>query len=725
MTTSSQPKQFQLPPLRNGITFAFNDYDKEGKPHWVIHDSGRNKFFMIGWMEYEIISRWYLRDPLAILESIKAETTLHVELSDIENFYKFLMQHYLLVLTGYQIQQQAKEQKLFKDDNILSWLITYYLYFRIPLCHPDSFLSSTKKIADFLFSKKLGILMVILAIIAIYQLNARWDEFTHTFSTIFTWQGLFFYLIAFLFCKLCHELGHAYMCKRYGIPVPTLGVAFLVFWPVLYTDTTLSWSLNNAKRMRIALAGMWMETYVTILAALVWCNIDNATLRSICYLIITVNWLASLTINVSPFMRFDGYYVLADYLKMPNLQPRAFALARWQIRRWLFGWDDPPPERYGKRMHNFLIVFAITTWLYRLMLYLGIAFLVYHFFIKIVGIILFGIEIFYFILGPILNEVKVWLYYKEKFVLNKHLVLTLLATFIAFMILFLPIHETIRLPATLSYQHQFLFAPHEGVLATSLPKIGTLVKAHQAIAKINSPDLDQELIRLQLEYQKTLAELRRSAINMAQADQKSVLYSDINRQVSEYRKLTSVQKKMILTIDFDGQVIEVDPELRPGSFVKKNEWLIDVINPNKVQIEAFVSQIDINRLKKGLLGYFYPYDLSQPAISVKVVSIEALNAKELGCHFSKDISSSHKDTQPVETPCYNSNVLGGDIATYVTDQGEYIPTESVYRVLLVATERTKPSYIQRGSVILTTQPSSFAHRFFYRVKSFWIEQSSF
>lgn len=722
---SSGTPNVKLPPLRKGITFAFNDYDTEGKPQWMIHDAGRNKFFMIGWLEYEILSRWDMVDPLVIIESINTETTLHVELSDIEAFLKFLISHYLIVQSGYQIQQQAKDQHLFKTDNVFHWLITYYLYFRIPLCHPDRFLTKTKEIANIVFSKTTAIVMVFLAIVALYQLNLRWDEFTHTFSSIFSLQGLFFYLIAFSFCKLCHELGHAYMCKRYGIPVPSLGVAFLVFWPVLYTDTTLSWSLNNNQRMRIALAGMWVETYVTILAALAWCNFDNQTLRSICYLIITVNWMASLLINVSPFMRFDGYYVLADYLRMPNLQPRAFALTRWQIRRWLFGWDDPPPEVYTRKLHHFLIVYSILTWIYRLTLYFGIAALVYHFVVKIIGIILFVIEVFYFILSPFLNELKVWLYYKDKFIINTRLVITLISTAILALIFFLPINESIHLPATLSYQHQFLFAPTEGVLETSLPAVGTAVKANQPIIKITSPDLNNEIIQLQLEYQKTLNELRRSALNTEQFPDKSVLYSDINKQIAQYQKLISVQNKMTLSARFDGMVIEVANEFQPGTYVRKNEWLGDIVNPNIVQIEAFVSQIDINRLKIGQEGYFYPSDLTAPAVPVRVQTIEALNAGELGCHFSKELSTAKQTNLAVETPCYNSNELGGDIATYVTDKGEFIPTESVYRVILAATEPTKIDYIERGTVILKTKPSSFAHRFIYRIKSLWIEQSSF
>ena len=51
-------------------------------------------------------------------------------------------------------------------------------------------------------------------------------------------------------------------------------------------------------------------------------------------------------------MRFDGYYVFADYLKIENLQPRAFALAKWKLRKWLFGFNLKAPEQMNIGKQN-------------------------------------------------------------------------------------------------------------------------------------------------------------------------------------------------------------------------------------------------------------------------------------------------------------------------------------------------------------------------------------
>jgi putative peptide zinc metalloprotease protein len=725
MNGPPEKKPLKLPGLRKGITFAFGDYDRDGKPQWLIHDGARNKFFIIGWAEYELLERWYMVDPDAIVEDVNEKTTLHVDVSDIENLLKFLAHNYLIKQSGYQIYQRAKDQQLFKKDNWYHWLINYYLFFRIPLLHPDKLLDRTKAVGNFIFDRYTAMVMTFLGLLALFQLSTQWDRFTHTFPTIFSLDGLFFYFIAYSICKFCHELGHAYMCKRYGIKVPTLGVAFLVFWPVLYTDTTYSWVLNSRQRMRIALAGMWVETYVTIFAALMWCNFDNITVQAICYVTITVNWMASVLINISPFMRFDGYYVLADFLKMPNMQLRAFALTRWQIRRWLYDWPEAPPEKFTPRMHKFLVAYSLITWIYRLSVYFGIALLVYHFTIKIVGIMLFAVEIFYFILAPFVHEAKFLYEWRSKLEMNHRTKVTITVFSILFLILFLPINASMKLPGTMSYFHKFLVTPEEGILQTALPPKGSLVKANMTIATITSPDLNHELTKILLEYKLKVSQARRAAIDPKEEQQLGVILSDINKEQAKYQKLMVIYNKFNLSVPFDGTIAEVQHELAPGTVLMKDQWLADVVNPNIVEGEAFISQFDFNNIKVGMRGHFYPHDLSEPIIPVRIISVEVLNSNRLNCRYAGEITQNKGESVMVETPCYNSTLLGGEIPTLQTDEGDFIPVNSVFRVLFIAQKPTKLYRVERGTLVVKTPATSYVSRFAYKLKTIIVQQSGF
>ena len=159
-----------------------------------------------------------------------------------------------------------------------------------------------------------------------------------------------------------------------------MGVALLVLFPVLYTDNTDAWRLTDQrKKLQIVLAGLMVEFHIALLALFSWTVVEDGPLRSAAFFLATGSLVGSLLVNLSPFMRFDGYYALADFLGMQNLQPRAFELARWQVRQWLFGLPENPPEPFPATKHYFLVFYSFATWIYRFFLFLGIALLVYFF----------------------------------------------------------------------------------------------------------------------------------------------------------------------------------------------------------------------------------------------------------------------------------------------------------------------------------------------------------
>ena len=221
-----------------------------------------------------------------------------------------------------------------------------------------------------------------------WGVSRSWDAFTATLVDMLSWEGLAAYGLTLAAVKTLHEFGHGVTAKRYGCRVPTMGVAFLVLWPVAYTDTNEVWKLTRRdQRLKVAAAGIATELTIAVWAMLAWVWLPDGPLRAMAFLLATTTWVSTVLINASPFMRFDGYFLLSDFLQMPNLHARAFALARWDLRERLFALGEPAPEHFPAARRG-LILFAWATWIYRLVLFLGIAALVYHFFIKALGIFL-------------------------------------------------------------------------------------------------------------------------------------------------------------------------------------------------------------------------------------------------------------------------------------------------------------------------------------------------
>ena len=123
------------------------------------------------------------------------------------------------------------------------------------------------------------------------------------------------------------------------------------------------------------------------------------------FLLATTTWVSTVLINASPFMRFDGYFLLSDFLQMPNLHARAFALALGPARTAVRAGRAGAGTLSATAAR--LILFAWATWIYRLVLFLGIAALVYHFFIKALGIFLFLVEIVVHRPSPVVRDRRV------------------------------------------------------------------------------------------------------------------------------------------------------------------------------------------------------------------------------------------------------------------------------------------------------------------------------
>jgi putative peptide zinc metalloprotease protein len=461
--------------------------DRDGAPAWVIQDPVSNRFFRIGWMEFEVLSRWRLSDPARIAEEISSQSTLQVTAEQVQKIADFFRQQQLVHVRDAGgvafLNQLAERAKISR----WKWLLHNYLFIRIPLVRPQRFLQWLAPWCELFFTRGFLVASVCAALLGFVLALRQWDVFVTTFTDFFSPAGLAGYLVALFAAKTLHELGHAITATRLGVRVAHMGVAFLVLWPMLYTDTGESWRLSDRRdRFRIAAAGMATEFALASFATLAWSLTTDGPLRSALFFLATTSWVITVGINASPFMRFDGYFLLSDALDMPNLHARSFAMARASLRRRVFGWNEPDPEVFEPRMRRFLVVFAWLTWLYRLIIFVGIAIAVYLFFFKVLGIFLFAVEIAWFIVRPLWMEAKVWIERRSETGAARSAVLLLIVVGVLGS-LALPWQGTVKAEAWLhAAQSQTLYSPFAAqVLRISdngqIPK-GTV------LAELNSPD---------------------------------------------------------------------------------------------------------------------------------------------------------------------------------------------------------------------------------------------
>ena len=314
-----------LPKLRQNLSLLTAPPDEDGEPRWQIFDPLSNKFYYISRTAFYIFREWRYASHDDELLSRLAQKGIDVEEKEFDYFLRFLeSNHFLEARTEKDLMRLRTEVSQHKK-HFLSWLLHNYLFIKIPLFRPDLFLNRFYPLAKYLFKWRVDRIALVLGVLGLVMVLRQWETFTHTFQDLFNLSAIVYYILALMLVKTAHELGHALVAKRYGCRVSSMGVAFLLMTPILYTDTTDAWRLRSRfQRLSIVTAGVKVEIYIACVATFLWGIVPDGGLRGVLFFVATTSWISSLLINISPFMRFDGYYALSDFLGMENLQPRSF-----------------------------------------------------------------------------------------------------------------------------------------------------------------------------------------------------------------------------------------------------------------------------------------------------------------------------------------------------------------------------------------------------------------
>jgi putative peptide zinc metalloprotease protein len=346
---------------------------------------------------------------------------------------------------------------------------------------------------------------------------------------------------------------------------------------------------------------------------------------------------------------------------------------------------------------------------YRLVLFLGIAVLVYHFFIKLVGIFLFLVEIVWFVAKPLWSEISVWRqrwpHIREKARGRK----TALSVAGLLMLVLMPWPGRISASAVLKPQESWpVFAP-AGAFVQALPfKQGDAVKAGQALAVLYVPDLAtrQRALQARLEQERWQAEA--SAFNEDMRKRWMVAEQSFYTTQAELQGVQTEQKQFSPLAPYDGQFVTADPDLVPGQWVGKKEMLGTLIKRDGAwRVETWLDEDAIATVQVGQTAMFYP-------------------DSGVGGVFKLKVSSIDQDASSVLTRRELASVLGGHILTREKNN-VFVPERAVYRVALDVPEVPADLQLQswRGQLVVHAQWSSPAARYVRQLVSVLVREFGF
>jgi putative peptide zinc metalloprotease protein len=684
----------------------------------VIFDALRQRYFRLDETAAQLLAIWPQSvDASGLIALANRKFASNITLGQIDTLKTFLLQSQLAVTRKDEDWHRLAQAARSTRQGWLGWAAHNYLFLKVPLLRPQRMLKWLVPYLSFVFSKAFAVLIAALGAIGLYLVSRQWSEFLGTFSHMMTLNGAIGFAIALAVVKSLHELGHAIVAVRYGCRVPAMGVCFMILVPMLYTDVSDAWRLEDRrKRLAIDCAGLVVETAIACLATFAWAFLPDGVERSIAFALATTSWFLTLALNLNPFMRFDGYYILSDWCGIENLQTRAFDLGRWQLREVLFGLGRSPPERFAPRVQRWLILYAWATWLYRLLLFVGIALLVYGIGFKLLGIVLFLIEIVYFVVGPAWAEITEW--WKMRSAIQAARRGAKLALLLAVILagLFIPLSSVVTAPAVLEDRElAMVFPPRAARLVGTTARQGETVEIGAPLATLESPELERDLRLTALRIKLATLRLARTAGDRQERSETIVLEQSLAALKSRLAGLTKEKQELRLVAPLAGKLAEVPPDFHEGRWLQRTEQVALIAGGRSCWVQGYVSEDDIARIERGSDARFVPDVVMSSRRELKVETIApfgspALLLTELASPYGGAIPA-RQISRPGESrelvPVVGQFLIGGRL----TGADASAPCGLAQTV--------------RGTLLIDGRAESFAARFWRRFLKVLVRESGF
>lgn len=698
----------RLPALRCDLQLSAAATALDGSPQWTLADPLRGRYFKLGSAALRLLRHWALGDAQRVLAAANAEPGTPLDEAQLQELLRFLRGHDLIAAADAEQRASYATKAAAQRQNLWKRVLHQYLFFRIPLWRPDAFLERTWPWLERHGPRLLRIGLPLVLGLGLFLVARDWQRFLATFPHLFSLGGALAFGGALVFAKLCHEFGHAYMAKRAGCRVQSMGLAFMVLFPLFYTDVSDAWRVNDRRsRLLIGAGGMLAELLLAAIALLAWSLLPDGPWRTAAFMLASATWLTTLVINLNPFLRFDGYYLLSDLWRVENLQQRAFALCRWRLREVLFGYGEPMPEPWAPTLYRRLLTWGYSAWLWRTALFFAIALTVYHLFFKLLGIFLMLVELAWFIGLPIWREMKEWWQRREqaqpaRALLVGGALLGLLA------VLLVPWRSAVEVPAMLEASRvSALHAPLAARLKQLHASNGQTVRSGDLLLELESPDLDSRQLIVRNEIEILQLQLRRQAGRSETVADSSILEQNLAEAVAEYRGLAAQRERLQLRAPHDGVVRDLSADLATGRWLAPQQPLLRVI-AQQARLRGYLAEESLWRTEVGAQGLFIASaDPRLPSVPVQLTEVDVTGSTYL------------------EQPALASD-QGGPIAVRRDAQQRPEPVQGQYGVRLVPqTELQAPRQPQAGVVVLQGKGESILGAVWRRVAALGVRESGF
>ena len=705
-TTSSDRRPIRLR-LRPDIEMSESHF--QGERSWVVKDPVALKYFQLREPEYFATQMFDGNTSAAeIRDALESEfPELNINVETVHYLANSLHKNGLLIA-----DQPGQAAPLIKRRNKeikqkATQLLMSVMSLRLPGVDPERFLTWLYPKTRFMFSRWFTTACVLLMIAATMLVALNAAEFYRRlpeFGQFFNLRNLLFMAAITMVTKSVHELGHGLMCKHFGGECHEIGFMFLVLTPAMYCNTSDSWTLPNKwHRIAIGAGGMYVEIVMAAAATFIWWYTQPGWLH---YLALNTVFLCSVTtiiFNANPLLRYDGYYMLSDYLEIPNLAQKSKTSLINGLRVACLGMKPLQARTLPKRNRISFATYAVAAFIYRWFVMILIFWFLAKFFepwgLSVIGHGLIAMSLVGMVVIPMFKLVKFfWYPGRLREVKSKRLIPTLIVAGLIIWGLFaipVPRHVTANFVVQpIDADQVYVLQP--GSLLELKKQPGDAVKAGETIAILENDELTLEKERLlgKLAFEKAnLASLRMARQTLPAASrqiaQSRTSIADIERLLTAHSKK---QTQLVLSASRDGSVIPppnlaatpggaggevlaswsgtpLDEENRMAFFETQTLFCV-VGDPAKMKATMVVDQSDVKLIENGQ-------------------TVQLLLDEIPGRRFEASVSSVSQDaltTLPRELSITN----GGNVSVKPLPDGREAPLLTSYEVSVPLTDIDAP-----------------------------------
>ena len=579
--------------LKNSLRFTMRE--NAGGTDYLIEDEVTGRFFRVGLAQYTFMSM--LDGKRTVNDSIMKTASLlrqhAIDESEAASLCKWAIESGLVDSeNGNSAARRLEQHDMLKKQKMVSYLNP--LMMRIPLFNPDKLVQAVSQYVSWIVSPAGLLIWLIVVGYGFIQLGQHWSDFYNNRINSFSSVDLIWIAMTWLVLKGIHELAHSVVCKKFGGRVHNCGFLMLLLIPLPYVDVTSSWRFQNKwKRILVSAAGMMSEVFIAAVACMVWIRVEPGPLQYHAGNVIITATLHTLLFNINPLMRFDGYYMLVDFLEIPNLATHGRQWLKGFFKRLYFG-NKPAPVRetglhglavrvYGVLAMGWFFLIAVSLSLAASGLIEGFGLIV-----ALIGCVLWvGIPLFkltkYFLVGTNTEKPnRLW------FVSAMGLTCLLLGG-----VLYLcPAPSVISAPIVVEYEPMSIVRSNVNGFAKEIfVADGEMVEQGDLLVKLENRELELELNSLRLDIE--ISQLRSD--NLLSEGEISQAQLEAETLDSMLKRRTELQARMAnleVYAPRSGQVIARDLELMEGKYLEPGKEILSIGMPGEVHAIGLAKQTD-------------------------------------------------------------------------------------------------------------------------------------